>query len=323
MLRKAAAAAVILIILLAACASGGGNAESSAQSGQSQAASSGEGDTNMIPEILKMDNILDAMDLVGKTCEEAGIDEKYYSADETVYVEGNLFSAEADGYLIAHRDYKTGQHPMNNLNINVDEMHFMDLSRELTLIWGPAYASGEEPYVEVNGGAVRWERFYTGSGMLVLSQGSNNSYCTLTYALSDVPKEISDPAKAPPLYVTTADNCYFAFDRERFHDFSMKIPDDPEYSVVQIDFIYSDCEFSLLTVQNCDEIPERFLKGNWIREWEEPGVQMKCGEGELFAAWADQEFGHVFILRNNARYEGTFRDCLDEIRDSLREEDRY
>ena len=314
----AAAAVMVFMILLTSCSAGSGSTDRSLQSD----VSSGEETGKMQYHVMKMDDVLNAMDYVGKAYEETDIGEQFYSGSDTVYFEGKLFGADASGYVIARKDYNTDKRIIHSLTINVDALGFTDISRKLSLIWGPPYISGEEPYAQANGGAVRWDRFYTGSGILVLSNGSNNDYCSISYTLSDVPKEISDPAKAPPLYVTTADNFYFAFDRERFHDFSMKIPDDPEHSIVQIDFMYLDHGFTLLTITDCDEIPDRFAAGDWIREWEEDGVQLKQGDGVIFAAWADREFGHVFILSSNTGNEEDLRDCLYELQDSLHEEDR-
>lgn len=134
------------------------------------------------------EDLAQVFDLMGKSAKEAGIDEKYL--DDTGFsIKGKLFGAEAEGSITFDlRDHS--DKILHHALIFIDEVNlsFQDCLKHLEEEYGEAFDQGEEPYVEANGGAVEWYRFYTGKGEIHISKGEKHDFYTIRYENSAPPQ---------------------------------------------------------------------------------------------------------------------------------------
>jgi hypothetical protein len=132
------------------------------------------------------DNVLDSAGLLGKSVAESGIDEKYFQKE--IFFElkfgGKLFSKEAGNCSIVYnqRDDE-GEYFADTVYIYSYEVGFDEAAQELTKLYGEPTGTGEEPYVEANGGALSWADFENDGLKIKLNQGSENDYISITVKL--------------------------------------------------------------------------------------------------------------------------------------------
>lgn len=132
------------------------------------------------------DNVLDSAGLLGKSVAESGIDEKYFQKE--IFFElkfgGKLFSKEAGNCSIVYnqRDDE-GEYFADTVYIYSYEVGFDEAAQELTKLYGEPTGTGEEPYVETNGGALSWADFENDGLKIKLTQGSENDYISITVKL--------------------------------------------------------------------------------------------------------------------------------------------
>ena len=132
-------------------------------------------------EKYQVDDLLETFNWIGKTALELNIDEKYMDS-LSIDIVGKIFNAPAEGS--AWFDPRnSAQKIFDDITIYVycDDLSFPDCLENLEGLYGEAVLSGEEPYVEANGGAVEWYDFNTGKGTVHISAGMNNNFYTIRY----------------------------------------------------------------------------------------------------------------------------------------------
>ena len=138
---------------------------------------------------FQVDDLLETFDWPGSTPEQLDIDEKYTDS-LSIGIKGSLFNAPAEGTAFFDpTDIMRRIIHEIILYVYTDDLSFADCLKHLKDNYGKAYLSGEEPYVEVNGGAVDWHRFYTGKGVIRIFKGQKNNFYTLSYVECEPPAE--------------------------------------------------------------------------------------------------------------------------------------
>ena len=126
-------------------------------------------------------NVLDLSAWLGKTAAETGIDEKYIKGDYdslNVAFNGMLFDKNAYGTFYFSYDHTDPDalSTVNDIYIHTKEMDYEEAKAKLTEVYGSCYDEFEEPYVEVNGGAVT-RCYFNGEGFTIkLASASERDY---------------------------------------------------------------------------------------------------------------------------------------------------
>ena len=142
-----------------------------------------------------IDDILECRHFIGKTAEEAGIQEylirkESYGLPQT-YADGQIFGLKDYGIIYFSKDYEGNTGPVESLWIHIKETGFEECREALQKLFGDPVSEGEEPYVEANGGAVMWADFRDDEYEIRLSSASEREYCEISIAR----KQLDDNAE--------------------------------------------------------------------------------------------------------------------------------
>lgn len=133
---------------------------------------------------IVIDDILECRHFIGKTAEEAGIQESLirkesYGLHQT-YADGQIFGLKDYGIIYFSKDYEGNTGLIDSLWIHVKGIGFEKCCEALQKLFGDPVSEGEEPYVEANGGAVMWADFRDGDLEIRLSNASEREYCEIS-----------------------------------------------------------------------------------------------------------------------------------------------
>lgn len=136
------------------------------------------------------DNVLELSDFLGKTFKETGLDEKYVRGDIdslNVAFDGKLFDKAAYGTFYFSYDHtdNDAKSTVKTIYIHTKEMDYNEAKEKLSEIYGEAKDEFEEPYVEVNGGAVM-RCFFNAEGYTVkLASASEYDYIDIILSINE------------------------------------------------------------------------------------------------------------------------------------------
>lgn len=130
------------------------------------------------------DNILDCIDWIGKEPIEIGIADEAINKGETFHtfsINGQLANKSFYGKVYLKTPKGQWNDLVDTIYFHSKEFDFEDCRDMLVRSLGLPYDEGEEPYVEINGGAVLWCDFITEYGVrLRVSKASNYDYLDIT-----------------------------------------------------------------------------------------------------------------------------------------------
>lgn len=143
-------------------------------------------DSDLDVEIIEkqeyqVDDLLDTFDWIGKSINDLCIDEKYIDS-VSVAVKGRIYGSFAQGtvFFDPADDNRKIFHEVI-LYVDLKDLSFDECLTHLEKDYGKPSSSGEEPYVEANGGTVIWYRFNARKGIVHISMGENNTFYTIRY----------------------------------------------------------------------------------------------------------------------------------------------
>lgn len=140
-------------------------------------------------KVFNVENLLDTFDWLDKNLNEVGIDDSYINI-VTVPITGKIFDIEAEGFLQLKNDFTLNVMYINSINIFIEGHNSKDIEDKIKELFGEAYSEGTTPYVQSQGGAVYWKKYYYDKGIITFSITSNTNVITIKYELSALPKEI-------------------------------------------------------------------------------------------------------------------------------------
>ena len=126
-------------------------------------------------------DLLATYELLGKTKEEMGIPDELirsYAGWEEAYLDGTLLTTTDYG-VIHFKPNDSNILVADSIWIHVGEVKYQDCLKALIERFGEPIDDGQEPYVEVNGGSVRWITFEYESFLIKFSQASERNYCEI------------------------------------------------------------------------------------------------------------------------------------------------
>lgn len=128
-----------------------------------------------------VDDLLECVEMLGKTAAEIGIpsevindESKYYIK---TYIDGNIFGTE--DYGILHFDdmgSTKDDYLAKSIWIHVKNVGYGECKRQLSIKFGNPIEEGENPFVEVDGGAVTWTLYKFQDIEIRLSSASQREY---------------------------------------------------------------------------------------------------------------------------------------------------
>lgn len=133
--------------------------------------------------IYQSNNVLKFADLIGKTAAETGIDEKFIQSSLgylKIVFDGKLFDYDAYGSVyFSYTTDDTVSH-VHTVYIHSKDIEYDECRTKLAEVYGNVRDENEEPFVEVNGGAVT-RCFFDGEGFeVMLSKASEQDYVAVT-----------------------------------------------------------------------------------------------------------------------------------------------
>lgn len=140
-------------------------------------------------KVYHIENLLDTFDWLDKNLNEVGIDDSYINI-ATVRIAGKIFDIEAEGFLQLKNDFTLNVVYINGISIFIEGKDSKDILSKLEELYGTPYQEGTEPYVESNGGAIYWKKYYGDKGIITYSITSKTHTVSIKYQLSVLPKEI-------------------------------------------------------------------------------------------------------------------------------------
>ena len=128
-----------------------------------------------------VDDLLDCVEMLGKTAAEIGIpsevindESKYYIK---TYLDGNIFGTEDYGILhFDERGSAKSDYLAKSIWIHVKNVGYDECKIQLSNKFGDPIDEGDNPYVEVDGGAVTWTFYKFQDIEIRLSSASQRDY---------------------------------------------------------------------------------------------------------------------------------------------------
>lgn len=130
---------------------------------------------------IVVDDLLDCIDMLGKTATEIGIpievintESKYFTK---TYIDGNIFGTKDYGVLYfdvvsnGKDDYLA-----ESMWIHIKNAGYNECKRQLSERFGNPISEGDNPYVEIDGGAVTWAYYQHPNVRIRLSSASKRDY---------------------------------------------------------------------------------------------------------------------------------------------------
>lgn len=140
-------------------------------------------------KVYYVENLLDTFDWVGRNINEVGVDDSYVNIT-TVKIEGNIFGVKAEGFAQLKNDFTINILHFSSINIFIEGQNSKDIVDKLEELYGKPYLEGTDPYVESQGGAIYWKKYYVDKGVVTFSITSKTNVICIKYQLSPLPQEI-------------------------------------------------------------------------------------------------------------------------------------
>lgn len=142
---------------------------------------------------VPVDAVTDTFSWVGRSANELGIGEAHFDRYGDIVFCGDLFGHTVTGTAFTRTDHDDPALPkyVQKIFLTDDISYKAATEAGLTALYGEPYAEGQEPYVESQGGATFWARYWNGEGVVSLRNGAKHDYYTMEYFVPDeVPEEI-------------------------------------------------------------------------------------------------------------------------------------
>jgi hypothetical protein len=128
-----------------------------------------------------VDDLLDSIEMLGKIASEIGIPREVIDTESKFYIhtylDGNIFGTK--DYGILHFDETADDYLAKSIWIHVGNLGYDECKTRLSKKYGNPTEEGEEPFVEIDGGAVTWATYRFQNIELRLSAASERDFTEL------------------------------------------------------------------------------------------------------------------------------------------------
>lgn len=137
--------------------------------------------TNDTQDGIFVDDLLDSIEMLGKTASETGIPREVIDTESKFYIhtylDGNIFGTK--DYGILHFDEMEDDYLAKSIWIHIGNLGYDECKTQLSKKFGNSTEEGEEPFVEIDGGAVTWVIYRFQDIELRLSAASKRDFTEL------------------------------------------------------------------------------------------------------------------------------------------------
>ncbi len=251
-------------------------------------------------KILTFDSVQEVFALVGKTIDEIGIRKEELDNDMYVIIEfdflGNRETARA---LVDNRN----DHTLISIRFSCDK-RYEDVLEYFSDLYGSPYMKGEDPYVASKGGAVCWQRYWTGEGVVEISKGEKDSFFVCEYRLSEKPAEVTGQEEGLTFEeFGKATGYYMKLERTDFDELTIYQIDDGIYGW---DFIYQGDRYEFIVTKGKADLVRQFIGREGYDHYadgtEEICTLIKDGKGEQIIGNNANDLWEI-IMHENATVE--------------------
>ncbi len=127
---------------------------------------------------VPFDAVTDTFSWVGRSANELGIGEAHFDRYGDIVFCGDLFGHTVTGTVFTRTDHDDPALPkyVQKIFLTDDISYKAATEAGLMALYGEPYAEGQEPYVESQGGATFWARYWNGEGVVSLRNGAKHDY---------------------------------------------------------------------------------------------------------------------------------------------------
>lgn len=128
-----------------------------------------------------VDDLLDSIEMLGKTASEIGIPREIIDTKSkyliSTYLDGHIFGTEDYGILFFYDvTENVDDYVAKNIWIRIKKVGYDECKKQLTKRFGSPTDEGENPFVEIEGGAVRWAIYRLKEIEIRLSSASQRDF---------------------------------------------------------------------------------------------------------------------------------------------------
>lgn len=253
-----------------------------------------------------VNEVTDTFAWIGKTASEIGIGRAYFDYNGDIAFSGDLFGHTVNGTAYLLTDYEDP-----NRARRVSEIRLTDgienetfTAAALEVRFGEPYASGEEPYVEANGGATYWRKYWTGEGVVTLSNGAKNDYYVFSYI---VPKELPSEIARRSAGLTPEDlghktGVYFHFAEGEAEDLAIDKTEYEGFSAFLLTFTHQQTPYRVTIVPGGEELFDAKTADGGFTEldWELQTCRYRVNGDGSGILYEKDAFGDFWVIEPGA-----------------------
>ena len=250
--------AIGILLLFCACAAQTAKPAASVQEPEPE-----QVDPVVVP--FSVAEVTDTFAWIGKTPDALGIGGNSMDDYGHITFTGDLFGHTVTGTAYLETDFSDPE-----LTEHVKEIFLTDAVSEMQTTeaalfarFGDPYATDEEPYVESNGGVVYYQYYWTGEGVVTLSNGAKNNYYTFRYS---VPKEIPEKIRKRAAGFSTEElghrtGVYFHFAEGEAEDLKIDETTYEGYAAYLVTFTHDGVACRVTIVPNAEALFDALPNG--------------------------------------------------------------
>jgi hypothetical protein len=287
----------LFVLLLCACANG--TAEPAMQQEPEVEI------TEIVRTPYAVREVTDTFAWIGQTPDALGIGQSSLDDYGHITFTGDLFGHTVTGTAYTETDFSDPERSERVREIwltdTISEMQTTEAA--LFARFGDPYATYEEPYVESNGGVTFHRYYWTGEGVVKLSNGAKNSYYTFSYSVPDeVPEEIRKRAAgltAEELGHRTG--VYFHFAEGEAEDLKIDETAYEGYEAYLVTFTHEGVEYRVTIVPNGEALYNALPSGaGWIGiEHELQKSRLRVGADGSGTIYETNAFAQCWIVETD------------------------
>jgi hypothetical protein len=284
--------ALILILLLCACTN----------PTQEQNAPEAAAQSERPLSYFAVNEVTDTFAWIGKTAKELDVDGTYFDHSGNIAFSGDLFGHTVTGTAYLLTDYEDPDRAQRVSEIwltdGIENMQVTESALEVR--YGEPYAEGEEPYVESNGGTTFWQNYWTGEGVVSLSNGAKNDYYVFSYAVpKEVPEEIAN--RAAGLSVESLGHrtgVYFHFAEGEAEDLHIEETQYEDFPAYLLTFVQDKVSYRVTIVKGGEALFDTLTaSGTWTQlDQELQTCRYRAPESSPGVLYEKNLFGDLWII---------------------------
>ena len=299
---------IMLALLLCACTA---NAQEPAKEPEPAA-------TERITEPYAAKEVTDTFAWIGRTAAEVGIGQESIDGYGNIVFTADLFGHTVTGTAYLMTDFSDPDRVDRVHEIwltdGISEMQTTEAA--LSARFGDPYAAYEEPYVESNGGVTYHQYYWTGEGVVALSNGAKNDFYEFSYS---VPEEIPAEIAKRTAGLTTEElghrtGVYFHFGEGEAEDLQIEETTYDAHEAYLVTFAHDGADYRVTIVPDGEALFDTLSAGGGWTEIRHELQQSRCrtsGEGGTIVE--KNAFGQCWIIETDGPGKGETLAAFEEF----------